>query len=105
MVPRYIVFANPGQFWMADTITEAFELYEQFGRAAGGRVYEPLAMSAAEKVDAEWELLDACKRLKRYEIALVRTSLPEADVDAFAHAWLDMEKAIAREEARRCSQS
>ncbi len=50
-MPRYIVWVNVRQFYLCDTLGQAFDCKRFFG----GTIYESLAATAAEKVFAEQE--------------------------------------------------
>lgn len=50
-MPRYLVWVSVRQFYLCDSLAQACNCKRLFG----GLIYEPLAMSAAEKVHAERE--------------------------------------------------
>lgn len=52
-MPRYLVMIGTTTFVPCDTLAEALDLKAAWGRNA--LIYEPLAMSAAERIAAEPE--------------------------------------------------
>ena len=48
-MPRYIIYDSPTLWWTAETLAEALQKKSEYG----GIIYEPLGMTAAEKIAAE----------------------------------------------------
>jgi hypothetical protein len=56
--PRYLVLSQMGQFYRFETLAESLD----YAGKCGGRIYEPLAATCAEKVAKEdWRIGLSCK--------------------------------------------